>query len=171
VKVFLYLSTLSEEQSSGDKNKELVIRDVSRIDGKTPLTTDETLYEISRIKDNINQQLLTAVKESAMDCSLYSGSENLVCYGYGKVESNQFGSFPTLEEDVHQKEEINIEKQKLKLVKITVDSVDYALDRNTGIVYDMASYLRSKKTGENLITIGKLVKQGRKNVIDTRQLV
>jgi hypothetical protein len=41
-----------------EKNKELIIRDVSRIDKKTPLTTDEYLYEIARIKNNINQQLL-----------------------------------------------------------------------------------------------------------------
>ena len=170
VKVFLYLSTLSEEQSTGEKNKELVIRDVSKLDKKTPFTTDETLYEISRIKDNINQQLLKSVKESAVDCSLYSSdsNENLVCYGYGKVESNQFGSYPSLQHDEEQKDDLNVRKQKLKLVKATIDGVDYAVNRDTNEVYDMASYLRSKTTGENLVYIGKIVKQGRKNVIDMR---
>ena len=169
VKVFLYMTTLSEEQSKNDKNKELIIRDVSRIDKKTPLTTDEYLYEIARIKNNINQQLLKAVKESSIDCSLHTAgsNENLVCYGYGKVESNQFGSYPTLEEDKNQKDEMNVAVKKLTLVKITVEGTDYAYDRANNIVYDMESYKRSKLTGEALIYVGKIVKQGRKNVVDT----
>jgi len=169
VKVFLYMTTLSEEQSKNDKNKELIIRDVSRIDKKTPLTTDEYLYEIARIKNNINQQLLKAVKESSIDCSLHTAgsNENLVCYGYGKVESNQFGSYPTLQEDKNQKDENNVAVKKLTLVKITVEGTDYAYDRANNIVYDMESYKRSKQTGEALIYVGKIVKQGRKNVIDT----
>ena len=169
VKVFLYMTTLSEEQSTNEKNKELIIRDVSRIDKKTTLTTDEYLYEIARIKNNINQQLLKAVKESSIDCSLHTAgsNENLVCYGYGKVESNQFGSYPTLEEDKNQKDEMNVVAKKLTLVKITVEGTDYAYDKANNIVYDMESYKRSKQTGEALIYVGKVVKQGRKNVIDT----
>jgi D-ribose pyranose/furanose isomerase RbsD len=169
VKVFLYMTTLSEEQSTNEKNKELIIRDVSRIDKKTPLTTDEYLYEIARIKNNINQQLLKAVKESSIDCSLHTAgsNENLVCYGYGKVESNQFGSYPTLQEDKNQKDEMNVAVKKLTLVKITVEGTDYAYDKANNVVYDMESYKRSKQTGEALIYVGKIVKQGRKNVVDT----
>jgi hypothetical protein len=169
VKVFLYMTTLTEDQSKDEKNKELIIRDVSRIDKKTPLTTDEYLYEIAQIKNNINQQLLKAVKESSIDCSLHTAgsNENLVCYGYGKVESNQFGSYPTLEEDQNQKDELNVAKKKLTLVKITVEGTDYAYDKDRNIVYDMESYKRSKQTGEALIYVGKIVKQGRKNVVDT----
>ena len=29
-----------------------------KLDKNTPLSTDESLYEISRIKDNINEQIL-----------------------------------------------------------------------------------------------------------------
>ena len=50
VQVFMYLSTFSEEQSTSNNNKELIIRDVSKLDKKTPITTDESLYEIARIK-------------------------------------------------------------------------------------------------------------------------
>jgi hypothetical protein len=57
---------------------------------------DETLYEISEIKDNINRQILRAIKETAIDCTLYNVNPNpeepLVCYGFGKVISNQFSS-------------------------------------------------------------------------------
>lgn len=161
VKVFLYLATFTEEQRTSDKNKELVINDVSRLDKKTPITTDENLYEISRIKDTINQQLLTSVKESAVDCAVYASSnakENLVCYGYGKVTSNDFGSFPSLEEDEQQKDDLNVKKEKLKLRKITVGKESYALDEATRTVYDLESYVRSKKSGENLVVVGRLDK-------------
>jgi hypothetical protein len=161
VKVFLYLATFTEEQRTSDKNKELVINDVSRLDKKTPITTDENLYEISRIKDTINQQLLKSVKESAIDCAIYASSntkENLVCYGYGKVTSNEFGSFPSLEEDEQQKDDLNVKKEKLKLRKITVGKESYALDEATRTVYDLESYVRSKTTGENLVIVGRLDK-------------
>lgn len=169
VKVFLYLSTFSEEQRTSDKNKELIINDISKLDKKTPLTTDESLYETARIKDTINQQLLKSMKESAIDCSTYAStnrSENLVCYGYGKVTSNDFGSFPSLEEDLQQKDDLNIRSEKLKLTKITIGNSDYAVDRSTNIVYDLESYQRSKKTGENLLTVGKLEKvKGRLTIV------
>jgi hypothetical protein len=167
VQVFLYISTLSEKQSNDDNNKELIIRDVSKLDQKTPITTDESLYEISRIKNNINQQLLKAVKESSIDCAIYkkNASDNLVCYGYGKVNSNQFGSYPSLEVDKYQKDDINVKKQTLQLRKITIQGKDYAYDQKNNIVYDMESYKESKKTGETLRELGRLGKQGRNNVL------
>ena len=168
VQVFLYLSTLSEKQSADNNNKELIIRDVSKLDKKTPITTDESLYEIARIKNNINQQLLTAVKESAIDCSLYSknNSENLICYGYGKITSNQFASYPSLDIDKFQKDDINVKKQTLRLRKITIQGKEYAYDQQRNIVYDMDAYKRSKKTGETMEELGRLKKEGRNNILD-----
>ena len=66
-----------------------------------PLTTDEYLFLKSADKDFLNNQLLKAVKETAIDCNLYSKtreSEKLVCYGFGKVKSNDFSSFPRIAE-------------------------------------------------------------------------
>ena len=50
VKVFLYVSTLSKDQRSSDKNEEMRINDLSKRDGKTVYTTDESLLEIADIK-------------------------------------------------------------------------------------------------------------------------
>ena len=107
VKVFLYVTTMSEEQKTDEGNIELRIRDVSRMDKETPVTTDETLYEIAIIKQRINNQILRSMKETAIDCNLYSAvakkvegdtsSEPQVCYGFGKIQSNQFGSYPSWE--------------------------------------------------------------------------
>ena len=170
VKVFLYLATLSEKQRTSDDNKELIINDLSKLDKKTPITTDESLFEIARIKDNINQQLLTAIKETAVDCSLYSSNrkETFACYGYGKITSNDFSSIPDIEEDQHQKEELNVATQKLKgLVKIKMGKDEYAFDKKTNNVYDMESYKRAKSIpGENLILVGKIVEKNGKKIIE-----
>ena len=55
VKAYLYMSTL--------------------VDGKS---TDEQVYETANEKDHLNQEVLRAVKETAMDCSLYE--KDAICY-------------------------------------------------------------------------------------------
>ena len=34
------------------------------------MTSDQALYEISMIKENINKQILKAIKEASIDCAL-----------------------------------------------------------------------------------------------------
>ena len=84
---------------------------------------------------------------------------------YGKVTSNQFGSYPSLEVDKFQKDDINVKKQIVRARKITIQGNDYAYDQNNNIVYDLESYKQSKKTGEPLQELGRLEKQGRNNVL------
>lgn len=159
VKVFLYVSTLTTDQKTNEKNIELRIRDVSRLDKKTPLSTDESLYEIASMKQRINNQILNSVKESAIDCNIYSAqktSEQLVCYGFGKVESNQFSSYPTLEKDQNVKEGLDVKKIHWRGVKIVYEGVEYALNKQTNEVYDMDSYVRAVNTGSEPILIGRL---------------
>jgi len=168
VQVFIYISRITQDQLS--KNIEMRINDISKLEypvlqktGTTkmeqiPFSTDQYLFEIAQIKDSINRQILTAVKESAIDCSLYNTNpdEPLVCYGFGKVSSNNFGSYPILEVDRSQKPEINVRTEKQVLVGVTVDGVKYAMDKRTKIVYDFESYKKAKdKTGE-LIAVGTL---------------
>lgn len=169
VKVFLYVSTFTEAQKTDEKNIELRIRDVSRLDKKTPVTTDESLYEIASVKQRINNQILRAVKESAVDCNIYSvlskkddpNSEKLVCYGFGKVESNQFSSYPTLERDQSEKSGLDIKKVEWTATKVSIGGVDYALNQRTNDLYDYASYQRAVETGSELILIGRLVKDAK----------
>jgi hypothetical protein len=161
VKVFLYISTLSEEQKTSEENVELRIRDVSKLDGETPVTTDETLFETASIKDKVNRQILKAVKESAMDCSLYSAKnkdEPLVCYGYGKVESNQFGSYPALEQDRSEKTDLNVRTEQINMIKISYKGKDYALNERTNELFDYESYLRAKETGSDILLVGYLIR-------------
>jgi hypothetical protein len=166
VEVYIYLSTATEEQI--DKNIELRIQDLSKLQYKihdekrgrdilerVPFTTDQYLLEIAQIKDSITRQILTSVKETAIDCSLYNTNpaEPLVCYGFGKVEAQSFASYPTLERDTQEKSAVRTEKKRL--VSLMVEDVKYAVDKNTMIVYDFASYEKAKEKRGELVEVGR----------------
>jgi len=126
VHVFLYLSVLSKEQKTSKKNIELRTNDVSRTNKSRPVTTDEYLYELSNTKDEISRQILKAVKETAMDCSLHkSKEEKLVCYTFGKVSSNEFSSVPNLEMDATQKTDLNVNTAKITGRTVEIYGVKY----------------------------------------------
>jgi hypothetical protein len=164
VKVFIYISSLSKEQREDTKNnKELLLHDLSKIDNKTAFTTDETLYEISEIKNRINTQILRAIKETAVDCSLYNKEQNpddpLVCYGFGKVSSNQFGSHPRLEDDMQEPAAKQVMKQVKWVAKKIMDKktgIEYAMNPRTKEVYDLESYDRYTEIGAELQLVGNI---------------
>lgn len=162
VKVFLYLTQMSEQQKTDEKNIEIRIRDRSRIDKKTPVTTDETLFEIATLKQKINNQILRAVKETAVDCNLYSliqskdSDEQLVCYGFGKIESNQFSSYPSLENDKDVKSGLDVKTVTWTAHELHFNGEDYALNMETNELYNLKSYNEAVERGNanNLIKIG-----------------
>jgi hypothetical protein len=171
VKVFLYISTFSEEQKTDEANIELRIRDVSRLDKNTPVTTDETLYEMASVKQRINNEILKAVKESAIDCKIYStiskNSENLICYGVDVVKSNQFSSYPSLDDDQAQKEGLDVRKLEWRANKITINGTDYAQRENSNEIYDFNSYQQATQGTTQPILIGRLVDvQGKKKLMN-----
>ena len=163
VQVFMYLATLPKAQTKEEEQKhiQLRLRDVSKLTSQLAkeldessklgryvrnlevvpevITTDQMLFESAMVKEQVNDQILHAVKESAMDCQLNSSQskdESLVCFNYGKVLSNAFGSYPTLEHDIAEKDVKDVRQQKVNMVKIRVpdqkDSTkfnEYALDQ------------------------------------------
>ena len=173
VEVFLYVTTFSDEQKKDEKNMELRIRDVSRLDKTTPVTTDETLYEIASVKQRINNQILQAVKETAIDCSLYSKMNTstkekpMVCYGYGKVESNAFGSYPAFDMDREQKVGLDVKTIDWDIQEVTIGDKKYALRTETMGLYDYDSYvLAVANPGLEPDYVGKLVNEkGRYKIV------
>lgn len=172
VQVYLYITAFSEEQKKDEKNIELRIRDVSRIDRTTPVTTDETLYEIASIKQRINNQILQAVKETAIDCTLYSRTSSskdkpMVCYGYGKIESNAFGSYPTFEMDREQKVGLDVVSIDWDVQDVTIQDVKYVLRKDTMGLYSFDSYNRAlENPGLEPEYIGLLVNEnGRYKIV------
>lgn len=167
VQVFLYMSTYSATQRVDPKYSE-IMKETGRFDPTFSVTTDENLYDISVKKNNINKQLLNGIKETAIDCSLYkkgNGEQNLVCYGEGmSYRTNEFGIFPSLDEDQIVREEINTRKVTRKMKKITVkqpnglpDKIYAKYDRDNQL-YDWDIYENSgqeklvgRKEGDNVV--------------------
>ena len=149
IKVFLYMSKFSDKQKFNRDNVGIMNRDTSRLKeakrgaktGETAITTDEVLYEIAVIKDRLTKQLLKAVKESSVDCSIYDNSkEGLVCYTYGHATSNEFGSFPNYIDDRHVREGTDVAKRKVAIKELEVQGKKYAHNTETNELYDLKSY-------------------------------
>ena len=161
VEVFLYLMTFTPFQLQGDNAIELKLKDLSKLDKKTPLTTDEMLFEISNIKETFNTQIISAVKESSIDCSVYNKSNNkegLTCLSFSNTDNISYSYTPNILEDI--KDEImkkNINIVELKGREIIINGKKYILNDETQEVYDYESYFR-----KNPIILGKLEKKGNK---------
>ena len=82
-----------------DNFKEIQVNDLSKLRENTPVTTDEFLYEISQMKQTVNNQFLRIMKETAMDCQVHvqnHRNEKLVCYA--PVSGHRtFADYPQLE--------------------------------------------------------------------------
>lgn len=159
VQVYLYLSVFSEEQKTNKKNIEIMLRDVSRLN-KKPITTDENLYDIAIVKTKINNEILKAVKETSMDCSVYNSSsqENLVCYNFGRVLTNAFSSHPSIEEDIQlgETDYMNVRKEKTKIILVPKKDPKYAMNKDTFELYSLESYNRAIAGTGVLELIGKV---------------
>ena len=176
VKVFIYLMKFADNQlipteAGGLATRDLLQRDVSKIDRKTPLTSDQALFEISTIKEDINKQILMAIKSSSIDCSLHaktSDKDPVICMSFGAVSPNVFTSTPTLsnERDYDRQQKRNLKMVTLGYESVKLGGVRYALRRfNTklparkapeGELYDYESYLRAVKLGGKPVLVGYL---------------
>ena len=167
VEVFLYLMTFSKEQLSTENTNsiELRLKDRSKIDNTTPLTSDEALYEISVIKENINKSILKAVKEAAIDCVLFNkpgNKDNLQCFTFGDPDPEKLAYQANYNnEEIDTVTQINKKENKIKAKKITYDGISYAYDPSNGKVFDYQSYIN-----KNPVQIGTLTIDGKKFKIE-----
>ena len=161
VDVFLYLMAFSDEQLSSDESIELRLKDKSKIDELTPITSDRALYEIATIKEDVTDKILLAVKEASIDCQLHSregGKEKLKCFSFGNPNPNKYSFQPSYDSE----ETDNIsDKNKVKITWkafiVNIEGVKYALNKLTNEVYDLDSYKR-----EQPVKIGTLETKGDK---------
>ena len=125
------------------------------------------LFENALIKDQVNSQILKAVKETAVDCRLYAKNnrdQHLLCYGGEKVTTNAFLSYPTLEQDFAEKDVGEVKQEKTRFVKIIENDKEYALNRDTKDVYEYENYLENlEDKNVELVRVG-YVEKGRKGV-------
>ena len=99
VEIYTYYTVFSEEQMRGDQI-DFSIRDADkdRITGRI-MTSDENVYFVGKRKDEINQKLLTIMKETAVDCNLNAAdNDGVQCMNlYGRPDQYLFD--PNLEVD------------------------------------------------------------------------
>jgi len=153
VEVFVYLMTFTKEQVEGDDAKDLKLKDGSKKDPSIPLTSDEFLYEISTIKEDINSQLTVAIKEAAIDCAVFdekNEKEGLQCLTFGEPSTTSFVYNPNIEKDEDDTvTTLNEDKTPWVAEPITVEGKKYAARKikpNEYILYDVRAYERAIKT-------------------------
>jgi len=165
VEVFIYIMTFTKEQLDSDYAIELRISDQSKIAPFLPQSSDEKLYQISTIKEQISEQLLRGVKEASIDCATHiksSTSEGLTCLSFGRPTVNDFSFNPNYTQDESDtvaainRIAIDWEAKEFTFKKT---GKKYFLRMDTKQVYDYNSVLQAKEIpGVRPILIGKLVK-------------
>jgi hypothetical protein len=158
VEVFVYLMIFSPEQLKSDEAIELKRKDLSKAIPKLPQTSDQYLYEISEIKANLTGQLTDAIKESSIDCYIYSNGK---CVNFGDPTNNKFSYVPDYAEQQNDTTvQANQELVKWAGKTIELNGVTYVyrrINENLLNIYDLASYEAARKDAKNVpLQIGTL---------------
>jgi hypothetical protein len=168
VEVFIYIMTFTKEQLDSEFAIELRLKDTSKRAPYEPQSSDQKLYEISNIKEQLTSQLLTGVKEAAIDCATHSkasAKEGLVCLSFGQPTVNDFAYNPNYSQDQNDTiANINrvIVDWEAKPFTHKPTGKRYMLRMDTYQVYDHDSVIQAKRVpGVRPILLGKLVKNSR----------
>ena len=168
VEVFIYITKFTQEQLDSDFAIELKLKDLSKNPPYLPQTSDEKLFEILTVKEQLTSQLLKAVKESSIDCATHiqsSTKEGLVCLSFGQTNVNEFSYNPSYTQDENDTvAALNIEKIDWDARPFTFKPTGkrYMLRMDTKQVYDYDSVIQAKEVpGVRPLLIGKLVKNQR----------
>jgi hypothetical protein len=155
VEVFLYLMTFTVEQLTGDLAIELKLKDRSKIDTSKVITSDESLYEISVIKENISSNLLLSLKEASIDCTINtSGKEQLRCFSFGSPNKDSYAITPSINNESFDTEAmLNKQEVTWKAQEIFIQGKQYVINKLTNEIYDYNSYKL-----KNPILLGRIEK-------------
>ena len=161
VEVFLYLMTFTKKQIDSELSIELKLKDTSKLVNykgqPRPVTSDETLFEISTIKEKINGQLLNAVKESSIDCEIYN---NPNCITFGKVSKDKYSYIPSYkDEDKDILKNLNRKIVSMDIIGVRIKGTAYVLNKTNNDVYDISDF-KVEDSGKTL-----KLKKGRRPVI------
>jgi len=162
VEVFLYLMTFTKKQIDSGESIELKRMDKSKrtykihVEGKEdkeehiPLTSDEALFEISTIKEDVSSKIITAIKEASIDCAVYSRrgtKEQLTCLQFGEPSSTAFSYVPSYKKE----EPDTVSKINKKPIEWRGKPYEFRgkkyiyrkMDKDRGNLYDWDSYHRA----------------------------
>ena len=113
-----------------DRALELRLNDKSKLDQTKFLTSDEALFEISSIKENINKSILTNIKEAAIDCSIHQSlgsKEKLKCFSFTSVNPEKFSYNPSIADQENDSTTSTWQEAvKVKFASVTIKKKVYA---------------------------------------------
>mgnify|MGYP005988645547 CR=1 FL=1 len=162
VQVFMYLMTFTKEQMKSDLAIELKLKDLSKKEyqmdpenpkkTKTPFTSDEALFEISAIKEEVSTQLITAMKEASIDCAIYArsdGKEQIQCLQFGEPTPADFSYTPSIKsEQPDTTSRLNKQVTEWEGEEVEIGGKMYIYKKitpRTGNVYDLDSFKMAQK--------------------------
>jgi hypothetical protein len=160
VRVFMYLMEITKEQLTDKVSKDMKLKDLSKLQYPvTPdsdkkeyrvQTSDETLFEISTIKEKVISGLTRLIKEASIDCAVYSKrgtTEQIECVQYGQPRLRDLSYLPDISK---QPSEQTITKNQ---EKITWRGQEYELrgkkyiyrkmSNDVANLYDVESYYQA----------------------------
>ena len=145
-------------------------KDVSKLIPNKPVTSDELLYEISSIKEQVVKQLTQLIKETSFDCGIYShGKEKIMCMNFSNPNQTDFSYNPDYlkeQRDTILKTNVNRVEWTGKIV--ILDKIKYIarqMSPNSFEIYDMNSYNRAKINPNEII-----IKVGNLNIVNGKQV-
>jgi hypothetical protein len=163
VEVFIYLMVFTQQQLDSEFGIEIKLKDRSNIEPFFPQSSDEKLFEISTIKENLTDQILRAIKSSSIDCITHSKSnikEGIVCLSFGDPSVNKFSYNPNIEQDQNDTiADINTRVIDWDVKEIFVKSTgkQYMLRLDTNEIYDYDSVIQAKQIpGIRPVLLGQL---------------
>ena len=161
VKVNIYLSVFSQEQQTGIEGPNIVLirrndMTLKRYDVEQPtdtfMSTDEFLYEKSYEKERINKNIITLLKQAAVDCEIHrklhsKNGEVIQCMRFdttAKAEDLAYNpSGKSDEPDVFFNR--NVDRRKRRLQFIRVKGFDMLMDPDTLEIFDAPAFEDNKR--------------------------
>ena len=150
IKVFFYMSSLSTTQRKSKTIQALKARDFSKFDESRTVTTDEAIYEMAQYKLDINNQILDAVKSSAVDCNVHRKStDTYQCFDVPQSKHHQYLTLPDIEKD-------KTYAIQTKQTQVNMQEFAYPDEDGPRYLYDIKTSNIYRKNEPN-ISIGKMV--------------
>ena len=153
------------EEQLENASIDLTRNDVSKLDPKNILTSDQALYEISTIKETVTREILHNIKEASIDCNIHlkpGNKEKLKCLTSGTLDSSKFAFAPSIaDEDFDKAQEVNKEAVELKLKKLKIPGVGPVAVNMANVGPDTGKieaevYTLESAQNKNPVQIGKL---------------
>jgi hypothetical protein len=168
VEVFVYVMQFTQAQLDSEFAMELRIKaqDKSKLAPYPVQTSDQKLYEISNIKEQLSAQLLKGIKEASIDCATYTKSntkEGLVCMSFNNAKAADFSYNPNYAQDQNDTvaaiNRTTIEWDAREFIVSPLEKYILRMDTNQLYDYDNVKDVMANPAIQLKPPIGKLVKK------------